>query len=893
MSLIYEILKTLGRKDNDTHKFVVPFEKLGCEVAVDLANSEIIYPESDGMKVNDRALCSLDDDLSVVAFDCVWRLLATGYFPLNLELAPDWAMDQLAPDIGTFVAIKDNRDNPLVMVECMKHDDDFFAETDRIGRIWASLFMQDRRRMTMGFICQYSVGMSNEKIARWEKLISLREKPRYLEEKHEDRLRPEGRVSERRFEIYWKMIEKNALFENRRAALAICKPNWTYHNLNELEAQDVPGLYGRLETILRQNNVSGRENAFDKLVNLIIAKLADEMLNPNSLQVCWRGHEHDDFYKLNDRLQRLHREGMRMFLGEEVMYVEFNEVKNAFRMFKNDRDFTQRRILKYFMDVKFHTNKTFAFIDVYNMSLFEKNSMILIDIIRLLQDIRLTGGETNRYRGELIDVLQNLGIRQGEGQYFTPAPIAKFLVSALPLRQLVERKRDPLVVVDFACGTGQLLNECAKQISQFSEESRIQEYVGNIAGIEREYRLSKVAKVSAILNGLSGIAVACCDALTDRIPIRNGSVDVLVSNPPKSVRGFLETLSENDRNLFEISEALRDGTFSSFSSIETFYMERAKQLLAPGGVAAVVMPSSLLYGIGPIYTKTREIMLQFFDIIAIVELGIGTFEKTETQSVALFLRRKKDNPSIDDHLKTRVNAWFSGDFSKDDIFKDFEQVEYYCGYIKIDTMIYKNFMISGPDDGIMSTEIFKEYLKKFNKLKSTKDIRSNESFKTKEETERQEILDSHFAEYTRMIERDKLYFFLIAYSNPCWVAIVKSPQTMSDMKKLLGYEWAGTKGKEGIKYIVDNAHDLQRQNKDAANSIDDIKTPLFDPKNLNSFHKINTVIRDNFKGKLLLDSDNVVFKRLIDLLYFKGADMNKAISLSNLEPKAIHYKYFK
>ncbi len=48
------------------------------------------------------------------------------------------------------------------------------------------------------------------------------------------------------------------------------------------------------------------------------------------------------------------------------------------------------------------------------------------------------------------------------------------------------------------------------------------------------------------------------------------------------------------------------------------------------------------------HIATREIILKYFDIVSIVELGSGTFGKTGTNTVVLFLKRKdkKPEPSI-------------------------------------------------------------------------------------------------------------------------------------------------------------------------------------------------------------------------------------------------------
>ena len=51
------------------------------------------------------------------------------------------------------------------------------------------------------------------------------------------------------------------------------------------------------------------------------------------------------------------------------------------------------------------------------------------------------------------------------------------------------------------------------------------------------------------------------------------------------------------------------------------------------------------------------------------------------------------------------------------------------------------------------------------------------------------------------IEKDKLYFYVLACENKQKVLIVKCPADNKEQKQFLGYEWSSAKGNEGIKYI--------------------------------------------------------------------------------------------
>ena len=146
-------------------------------------------------------------------------------------------------------------------------------------------------------------------------------------------------------------------------------------------------------------------------------------------------------------------------------------------------------------------------------------------------------------------------MKQDEGQFFTPIQICEFIMYALPLDSMIKASK-PLKVLDFACGAGHFLNTYANELKRYITQD-LQEHYKQIYGIEKEYRLSKVAKVSSAMYGQNEINILYADALathelenpkTDsgnkqKLQIDNHSFDLLIANPPYSVKGFLETLS--------------------------------------------------------------------------------------------------------------------------------------------------------------------------------------------------------------------------------------------------------------------------------------------------------------------------------------------------------------
>ena len=95
--------------------------------------------------------------------------------------------------------------------------------------------------------------------------------------------------------------------------------------------------------------------------------------------------------------------------------------------------------MEYFRELKFYTNNDFAFIDVHNEELFKQNSEVLLKMVKMFQDIKLKTEEQNQFLGDLFEGFLDDGIKQSEGQFFTPLPITRFIVSYLPLKEIINK----------------------------------------------------------------------------------------------------------------------------------------------------------------------------------------------------------------------------------------------------------------------------------------------------------------------------------------------------------------------------------------------------------------------------------------------------------------------
>lgn len=912
------------------------FKGTDAYLKVDFKSEKLIYPSDKGLKVNERQTCNFKQNENFVVFECVHRLFEKGYKPEHIELEPKWKVGHGASGGRADIMVKDNSGKSLLIIECKtegKEYDDAWKKTLVNG---GQLLSYVKQAGSTQFVCLYASDYLNKKVSFNYKLITLKDNVKLLKELTDKSLlsyeKAKGLEVEDIFNAWKNTYQQDyatkGIFEDDIPAYEIGKTKYSLKDLKTISSNDIQGKYHEFATILRQHNVSGRENAFDKLVNLFLCKIVDETNNPDELKFYWKGIAYDDQFSLIDRLQKLYQDGMQRFLGEDVVYISADQIDKAFDFFKNDPDATKDTIKKYFKELKFFNNNDFGFIDVHNEKLFFQNTKILLKIVQMLQDVRLktdseSASEENQFLGDMFEGFLDQGVKQSEGQFFTPMPIVKFILKSLPLESIITQGDEIPKVVDFACGAGHFLNEYAKEIRPIVEkekEAKIVDYYESVIGIEKEYRLSKVAKVSAFMYGQDNINIVYADALSsgkilEDKNIKDNSFSLLVANPPYSVKGFLETLTESERNKYQLIETIGERSYPNNNSIETFFIERAKQLLKPNGVAGIIVPSSILTKgkakstskSTNIYVATREILLKYFDIVAIAEFGSGTFGKTGTNTVTLFIRRKNENPAPADHFLNRVNAWFNYDITKDGLFEDKHLLKQYCDHLEFKIEDYQSILKGKPSKALLETDIFKEYRKEFDKWSEIKNLKKKKTFRELSKVEQQKEMDKRFINYLIDNEKEKLYYFVLASQNPQKVIIVKSPSKSIEIKEFLGYEWSAAKGNEGIKYLGDvKLEKLDGDDDDEGNvalededkrvlsnifNLNNIKTPLYDPNNKKNDEKINYLINQNFNKESFNISEElssfVIQAKLTDMLDFSGINFNKGISLSPIQSQEI------
>ncbi|EAJ6502971.1 restriction endonuclease [Campylobacter coli] len=868
-----QVLENLGFK-NKNENYVKTINNY--TLLIDYKNQSINYPKE--IKIHDKTTSNFSHPENFVVFECVHRLLEKGYKAEHLELEPKWNLGRDKKGGKADILVKDNEKNPYLIIECKTTDSknsEFIKEWNRMQEDGGQLFSYFQQEKGVKYLCLYASDFS-DKLEYKNYIIQAYDNEEYLKEKE---LQNSYKKSNNNIELFktWKesyelQYFKQGIFEANVNAYKILEITPTFDNLKELKEE---GKYHEFAKILRKHNISGKENAFDKLVNIFLCKIYDETFNKNNLKFGYFGVMADTYANMQDRLMWLYKEAMKEFLGEKITFVSNEDIEKDFKQLKIK---TLKEVMQnYIKELKFYSNNDFAFLEVHNKELFLKNALVLKEIVELFANYKLTQNSTNQFLGNLFELFLQKGMKQDEGQFFTPIQICEFIMYSLPLQEMLNKSSKALRVIDYACGAGHFLNTYANELKRYLTEDELKEHYKNIYGIEKEYRLSKVSKVSSAMYGQNEINILYADALASfelantnnlegekaKPQIESNSFDLLIANPPYSVKGFLETLSDKSKNTYKLFND--DINIETNNSIECFFCERANQILNDNAKAAIILPSSILNK-DSIYKNTREILFQNFDFIAIVELGNQTFGATGTNTIILFLR-KKETFKQENHLISQDYSLIKERIEAENL-KDSENfyqnyLSAYCDFRKFDKELYSNFLNGNLDSKLAELEAFKDYRNAFRQTSDYKKLKESKIYKESED--KQSLEDKAFLAYAQAIEKDKLLYFSLSLNQE--VLIIKSPSDIKEQKKFLGYEWSNRKGDEGLKELHEP-----------------YLSPLFERGNPQNETKLNTLICKAFLKTLSdipKDLQGYASKaRLIDMMDFEKVEFNKAISLN-------------
>lgn len=833
---IVELITSLGFEKNDGVQKVYSKNypnNDNYQIRVNFDTERIIYDtgsHSQSIKVLGQFSSNFDKDENFVVLECVNRLLECGYKPSSIEIEKTWPSGHGTSGRLDVLVRKLNGD-PYIMIECKTWGQEYekeksnMLETQKIGNEEVpkgQLFIYYWEEKKTEYLCLYASRLHDGSIEYVNSIVQAKEEWQMLSNKKEV------------FNYWNKTFRSAGIFEPGIMPYNIEVKAFKRGELEKITGDSSNLIFYQFAEILRHNSISDKSNAFNKLLNLFICKIIDEDRNEND-EVLFQWKENTTYVSMQSALEDLYKQGMKKYLNIEVTDYSEHDVDYILNQLDDDN---RAKLKKIIQDLRLQKNPEFAFKEVYNQESFEDNAKVLKEVVELLQGYQFRYGHKQQFLGNFFELLLNSSIKQESGQFFTPVPIARFMVSSLPLKEIIDTniKEDRNLILpvmaDYACGAGHFLTEYMdvlqdiinnydvstqkmsvrnailkwKQVEGSNYPQGEFEWAKDyVYGIEKDYMLVKTTKISTFLNGDGDANIIHADGLDNFYSTKyvgslkssnnkNHNFDVIIANPPYSVNAFKQTLP-CEPSLFEVYNDLTENS----SEIECLFIQRTNDLLREGGVASLVLPISILNNNGSIHEKTRKILIENFSIKAIIQMGKNTFMETGTSTMIVFLKKRLSSELV--KAESFTNSFFRN--YQDFTFKGVEKVIHNYVEDVFDEVPYEDYvkMLKGDyTESVKKTDYYIENKINFDNSPKYKALIKTKKFKQLTKEEQQKAVDDLFNEQLVAIENLHIKYYLLMLGE---ITILANTGDKDEEKRFIGYEFSKRRGYEGIHTFKD------------------------------------------------------------------------------------------
>ena len=217
------------------------------------------------------------------------------------------------------------------------------------------------------------------------------------------------------------------------------------------------------------------------------------------------------------------------------------------------------------------------------------------------------------------------------GEYFTPQEVSTLLTRICVLGKTRVNK-----VYDPTCGSGSLLLKSAKilgkdnvDIGYFGQECNLTTY--------------NLCRINMFLHGIPyhKFNIACGDTLVDPQHYDDEPFEVIVSNPPYSVKW----VGDGDVTLIDDPRFSPAGVLAPKSKADLAFVMHSLSWLAPNGVAAIVCFPGIMYS-GGAEQKIRKYLIDNNFVDSIIQLPENLFFGTSISTCILTLKKNKFDNSV-------------------------------------------------------------------------------------------------------------------------------------------------------------------------------------------------------------------------------------------------------
>ena len=264
-----------------------------------------------------------------------------------------------------------------------------------------------------------------------------------------------------------------------------------------------------------------------------------------------------------------------------------------------------------------------------------KRNERIVKLLNGVKDMKL--GAVNDHSGDSIgDAYEYLmsmyasNAGKSGGEFFTPADVSELLTRLGTVGKDQIRK-----VYDPACGSGSLLLKSQKILGDNSDLQFL--------GQEINVTTYNLCRINMFIHGIEPdhFDIKCEDTLTHPQHERNLKFDLIVSNPPYSIKWK----GEDDQILINDPRYTPAGILAPKSKADMAFIMHSLSYLDTDGAAAIVCFPGIMYR-GGAEQKIRRYLVDNNYIDAIVQLPANLFFGTSIATCVMVLKKSKSNNDV-------------------------------------------------------------------------------------------------------------------------------------------------------------------------------------------------------------------------------------------------------
>ena len=224
--------------------------------------------------------------------------------------------------------------------------------------------------------------------------------------------------------------------------------------------------------------------------------------------------------------------------------------------------------------------------------------------------------------------------KSGAGQYFTPRPLIKAMVTVM-------RPKPMQTICDPACGTGGFFLAAYDYISEnfgstMDREQKNFLKFNTFSGNDIVDNVVRLCVMNLYLHDIGGqeSPITTADSLSRDTADR---YDIVLTNPPFGNRSSITITADGSKRNNLTYE--RDDFWATTSNKQFNFLQHIKTILKTDGRAAVVLPDNVLFERGAGETIRQQLLNQF-DVHTLLRLPTGIFYAQGVKANVLFFDKK-------------------------------------------------------------------------------------------------------------------------------------------------------------------------------------------------------------------------------------------------------------